>query len=1191
LKKGLGITIFIVTLILLNSFYFKVPQASGTIRGVPNPYPTIQAAINAANPGDTILVAVGTYSEHVVVNKSVTLMGTNRASILTGAKSISTRVVDVSVGNIKISGFTVQCVGTQKGIYVIGSPSNILSNIIITDNAIIGKFNVGVFLGDCINSVVTNNTFNQNYYSLRLCESNYNTVKNNQINASIYYGINLYAVCQHNNITSNTLTNNEYGILLEYSNYNTIDLNQIKSSTQYGIRFSYSFMCLIKGNNIMNNYYGVYVWNCSQNQFYYNNFIDNTLQVDKYNATLTANMWDNNLRPGTKGNYWSDYTGVDDGSGVGRWGEARYAGDHVGDTKIPHSQVSGVSWFGLDWYPLMHPWTPVPGKYPVAIFTYTPPQPIENLPATFNASKSYDPDGIIISYKWDFGDGTPIVEINQSITTHTFTKAGTYLVTLTVKDNDGLTNSTSKSVKVVPAILILDLYTQQPEPYSGRGPNMPSDAYAPQSRVILYAEVTYNYEPVENKLVSFTVKDPNGIMILTRSNSTDQYGITWVDFTLASNATFGIYTAFASVEVSGRFANDTLTFRVGWLIEIIEVAAVDQNGYLKNIFMHGEDLYINLKIQNIAFTTKNATLTNSIIDERGQLIGASYLVNVAVPPGVHEFNILLKLTVPQWSFVGTATVYTNAYTFLPNLGGTPYCPEKSAIFIIQAKDPGVHFLVTFDQTGLDSTATGTVVTVNGNPKGLDDMPFTAWACSSSPLTYSYANVSSSAIGKRFILAGVVGPSSPITLTVTGTVTVTGNYKTQYPVTFDQSGVDSDFAGTVVTIDSFNYNVAGLPTQFWWDNGSSHSFSFASPLVVGGKQYVWNSTSGLSTLQSGTLAIAASGSVVGNYTVQNSITFDQLGMDPDFTGTAVVIDNTPYGVSALPVSFNWSTSSVHSFAFQSPLVVTVNAKQYVWTSTTGLSSLQSGSITATTFGSIIGNYKTQYYFAVASSHDSPTPSSGWFDSGTSITESVTSPVSGSMGTQYVCTGWSGSGSVPASGTASSATFTISAPSSIVWNWKTQYYLTVISPYDSPTPSSGWFDSGMSITESVTSPVSDPTGTIIYVCTGWSGSGSVPASGTASSVTFTIAQASSITWHWKSYDIGLDFTGTVVTIDSLNYGVRLTNEQMKILYEEKGEVLTVPQWSFVGTATVYTNAYSGWLIPYCPEKSAIFIIQAK
>lgn len=97
---------------------------------------------------------------------------------------------------------------------------------------------------------------------------------------------------------------------------------------------------------------------------------------------------------------------------------------------------------------------------------------------------------------------------------------------------------------------------------------------------------------------------------------------------------------------------------------------------------------------------------------------------------------------------------------------------------------------------------------------------------------------------------------------------------------------------------------------------------------------------------------------------------------------------------------------------------------------------------------VDGYSTcQQNLAVISPYGSPMPTSGWFTSGSSVTASVTSPWAGTTGTRYVCTGWTGAGSVPKSGTGSSVTFTLSQDSSITWNWKTQYLLTVTSPYGS------------------------------------------------------------------------------------------------------------------------------------------------
>jgi len=94
--------------------------------------------------------------------------------------------------------------------------------------------------------------------------------------------------------------------------------------------------------------------------------------------------------------------------------------------------------------------------------------------------------------------------------------------------------------------------------------------------------------------------------------------------------------------------------------------------------------------------------------------------------------------------------------------------------------------------------------------------------------------------------------------------------------------------------------------------------------------------------------------------QYKITFDQTGVGSDFIGTVVVIDGSNYGVSALPVSLSFYIGSTHNFAFQSPLVVPPGAKQYDWNSTSGLSTLQSGSITATGPGNVTGNYVTRVH---------------------------------------------------------------------------------------------------------------------------------------------------------------------------------------------------------------------------------------
>lgn len=89
---------------------------------------------------------------------------------------------------------------------------------------------------------------------------------------------------------------------------------------------------------------------------------------------------------------------------------------------------------------------PVTGNQsPTASFTATPTSGVAPLAVFFNASNSSDSDGTIISYAWDFKDGN----IGNGLTiNHTFSSTGSYNVKLTVIDNEGATDSTTKIITV-----------------------------------------------------------------------------------------------------------------------------------------------------------------------------------------------------------------------------------------------------------------------------------------------------------------------------------------------------------------------------------------------------------------------------------------------------------------------------------------------------------------------------------------------------------------------------------------------------------------------------------------------------------------------------------------------------------------------------------------------------------------------
>jgi hypothetical protein len=394
-----------------------------------------------------------------------------------------------------------------------------------------------------------------------------------------------------------------------------------------------------------------------------------------------------------------------------------------------------------------------------------------------------------------------------------------------------------------------------------------------------------------------------------------------------------------------------------------------------------------------------------------------------------------------------------------------------------------QYQVVVNHTGVGSDYLGTVVTVDGNTYTISTLPPSFWWDSSSAHSFSFGSPLVVNASKQYEWASTTGLSTlqSDTVVITTSGSITGNYAAEQKVyvTFAQTGLSSDFTGTVVTIDGINYGVTDLNVSFWWDSGSSHTFAYASPLVVNanGKQYLWTSTIGLSTLQSGTLIAATSGSVTGNYktqyylalatnppsiatptgagwfdaglnatistsayvdispgqsryrfngwttanmseiedpsksptkvlvdeaktvtadyVTQYSVYFNQSGIGPDYLGTVLDVDGVNYNLNSLPGPFWWDSGSAHSFAFHSPL--TVNGKRYVWISTTGLSTLQSGTLTVTNYGSIVGNYKTQYLLTVVTDPASlsPQPSRDpageagptdgwWYDTSTSVT---------------------------------------------------------------------------------------------------------------------------------------------------------------------------------------------------------------
>jgi uncharacterized repeat protein (TIGR02543 family) len=292
-------------------------------------------------------------------------------------------------------------------------------------------------------------------------------------------------------------------------------------------------------------------------------------------------------------------------------------------------------------------------------------------------------------------------------------------------------------------------------------------------------------------------------------------------------------------------------------------------------------------------------------------------------------------------------------------------------------------------------------------------------------------------------SGTTSPSNAIIMN--GNKNATANWKTQY----------------YLNVTSVNGTVGG---SGWYDSGTNATATINSSTVAGatGTRYIftnWSGSASGTNSTSNNITMSAPKTAIANWQTQYNIALAQSGIDSDFSGNVIAVNGTSYDRAGFST---WANSSdVYTFSYGPQLVVAPNSKQFILTGVSGNSSALS--VIASQPTTITGVYKTQYYLTSTSTYSSLSPANDWYDSGTNITTSVASPFNGITGTQYVCTGWSGTGSVSASGTASAMSFAISAPSSITWNWKTQYLISfIVSPSadgtTSPSGTNSWQDAG-------------------------------------------------------------------------------------------------------------------------------------
>ena len=259
---------------------------------VPDNYLTIQSAVNAASPGDTIIVRDGLYNEHVIVNKQLTIKS-ERGYANCVVNGEGSDVFALYADGIRIEGFTIT--GGRHGIFINSNNNSIFNNNISSNNE------DGIYIPSSNNNIISNNIISNNEYGIFLWYSNNNCISNNIIsnnnNGTYIYHSN------NNSISNNNILNNykpyHYGIYagiyLEYSNRTNILNNNISNNYNppyyygiYGIFLWYSNKTSISNNDISDNEYGIFLWYSNNNCILNNNISDNGYGINGWGWDIPA---------------------------------------------------------------------------------------------------------------------------------------------------------------------------------------------------------------------------------------------------------------------------------------------------------------------------------------------------------------------------------------------------------------------------------------------------------------------------------------------------------------------------------------------------------------------------------------------------------------------------------------------------------------------------------------------------------------------------------------------------------------------------------------------------------------------------------------------------------------------------------------------------------------------------------------
>jgi parallel beta-helix repeat protein len=423
-KTVSGILLFLLLVSTLTAA-FKIQPAKaepGTII-VPDDYPTIQEAINAANPEDTIYVRAGTYYENVVINKTVSLIGELKNETVIDANKAKSGIY-ITANNVIVRNFTIRNSGYEPwytlekfpnpyisvGIYIefsnnvtvennfvfnngMGILLDGVNNSVLNDNIVMNNTDRGVWLSGSINCTLKNNNIFGNPFNFgvgadTLTEFIHNIDPSNMVDGKpIYYWVNqdnkeipkdagYVAVVNSTRIIIQdlTLSNNVHGVNIVHTSGSVIrNVTVTESDMGIYLRVGSKNNTIIH-NRVMNNSFGIAkdVYACEEVSSD-NVILENYIAYNYYGFTLVYGggnrIYHNNLINNfvqVRNQYAIDTWDNGYPSGGNYWSDYTdvdlYSGPYQNETGSDGvwDHPYVIDANNQDRYPLVNPWTPTP---------------------------------------------------------------------------------------------------------------------------------------------------------------------------------------------------------------------------------------------------------------------------------------------------------------------------------------------------------------------------------------------------------------------------------------------------------------------------------------------------------------------------------------------------------------------------------------------------------------------------------------------------------------------------------------------------------------------------------------------------------------------------------------------------------------------------------------------------------------